>query len=49
MGPDTPPLGLVKTHQQIYQDQYAQSIAGFLGLKFKTNHPVGKEIGSVIH
>lgn len=48
MGPDTPPLGEVKTQEQIYQDQYAQSIAHFLGLNFATNHPVGKRIISVM-
>lgn len=49
MGPDTPPLGEVKAKEQIYQDQYAQSIARFLGLHFTANHPVGKPIESVMN
>lgn len=44
MGPDTPALGEMKRAEQIYQDQFAQSFAHFLGMEFKANHPVGKRI-----
>lgn len=47
MGPDTPALGEVKTKEQIYQDQFAQTIANLLGFKFIANHPVGEPVKSV--
>ncbi len=47
MGPDTPALGEVKQPEQLYQDQFAQSFAHFLGMEFKANHPVGKRIPSL--
>lgn len=47
MGPDTPALGEVKQQEQLYQDQFAQSFAHFLGMEFKANHPVGKRIPSL--
>ena len=48
IGPDTPSLGEVKTHSQIYQNQYAQTIANLLGFDFTSSHPVGKAIKSAI-
>ena len=48
MGPDTPALGEVSTAGQIYQDQYAQTIANLLGFEFTANHPVGLPVKSVI-
>lgn len=48
MGPDTPAIGEVKTQQQIYQEQFAQTIAHFLGLHFTANHPVALPVKSVI-
>jgi bisphosphoglycerate-independent phosphoglycerate mutase (AlkP superfamily) len=38
MGPDTKPLGLVKTSTPIYQKQIAPTIAAFLGLHFVPDH-----------
>lgn len=37
MGPDTKPLGEVKEDMQLYQNQMAKTLAGFLGLEY--NHP----------
>ncbi|MBT2619897.1 sulfatase-like hydrolase/transferase [Chryseobacterium sp. ISL-6] len=48
LGPDTPPSGEMKNTAQIYQDQIAQTIASLLGFTFKTNHPVGESIKSVV-
>lgn len=49
MGPDTKPSGEVKTAGQIYQDQFAQTIANLLGFQFAASHPVGEAVKSVIH
>jgi hypothetical protein len=48
MGPDTPAKGVMKTKEQIYQKQFAQTMAHFLGLEFKADHPVAKRIKSVV-
>lgn len=48
LGPDTPPLGELKTSGQIYQDQIAQTMANLLGFKFTANHPVEPPIKSVL-
>ena len=49
MGPDTKPLGEMKTKEQIYQTQYAKTIAGFLGLDYEVaEHKVGVAIKSVM-
>ena len=48
MGPDTAPLGEVKTTGQIYQDQFAQTIAHLLGFSFTANHPVGNPVDGVV-
>ena len=48
MGPDTPALGEVKNKGQIYQDQFAQTMANLLGFHFTANHPVGKPVNSVM-
>ena len=48
MGPDTPALGEVKTQEQIYQDQFAQTIAHLLGFRFTANHSVGEPVKSVM-
>ena len=44
MGPDTKPLGEIKYEEQIYQKQYAATIAALLGFTFKAEHPVGEPI-----
>jgi hypothetical protein len=44
MGPGIQPKGEVKTNQQLYQKQFAQTMASLLGLIFKAEHPVGEKI-----
>ncbi|WP_315815099.1 hypothetical protein [Paraflavitalea speifideaquila] len=48
MGPDSKPLGEVITPGQIYQDQFAQTIANLLGFQFTPGHPVGEAVKSVL-
>lgn len=48
MGPDTPATGEVKSTGQIYEDQFAQTIASLLGFKYEANHEVGKIIPGVV-
>ena len=48
MGPDTPALGEVKTQEQIYQEQFAQTIANLMGFHFTANHPVAAPVKSVM-
>lgn len=48
MGPDTPPLGEMKTPMQLYQKQFAQTIASFLGLHFSAEHPVAAAVSGVM-
>ncbi len=48
MGPDSKPLGEVKTATRIYQDQFAQTIANLLGFQFTPAHPVGAAVTSVL-
>lgn len=47
MGPDTKPLGEVKTPMQWYQKQLAATMAQLLGMKFIANHPVAEPILTV--
>jgi hypothetical protein len=47
MGPDTEPLGEIKTAGQLYQKQFASTIAGFLGFQFTANHSVAGPVASV--
>jgi hypothetical protein len=44
IGPDTKPLGEVKTQETLYQKQVAATIAKLLGFQFKAEHPVGDAI-----
>ena len=44
MGPGIKARGEVKASQQLFQKQFAQTIAGLLGLKFACEHPVGEKI-----
>lgn len=48
MGPGIKATGEMKQSGQLYQKQFAQTMAHLLGYTFKTNHPVGEEIKSVI-
>ena len=47
IGPDTKTLGEVKTAGQLYQKQYAATIAALLGLKFTAEHPIGEPIKDI--
>ena len=40
LGPDTPPLGEVKTAGQFYQNQVASTTAALLGLAYENDRPV---------
>jgi Type I phosphodiesterase / nucleotide pyrophosphatase len=42
IGPDTPALGEVKEEMQLYQNQMAKTLAGFLGLNFNVNENSGE-------
>ncbi len=46
MGPGTPASGEMKTDVQLYQKQFAQTIAKLLGYTFKADHPIADEIKS---
>lgn len=48
MGPGIPARGEVKTEMQLYQDQFAQTIAGMLGYSYKAKHPVSPAIKTVL-
>lgn len=47
LGPDTPAIGEVENHAQIYQDQLAQTMAHLLGFDFIADHPVNNKIEMV--
>lgn len=44
MGPEIAPKGEIKTNSQLYQKQFAQTLAKLMGYDFKTSHLVEKEI-----
>jgi len=48
MGPNISPSGEQKNNIQLFQDQFAQTIAKLLGLTYKASHPISPEIKSVI-
>ena len=48
MGPNIKPKGEVKTEGQIYQKQFAQTIAKVLGYTYKADHPIADEITAVL-
>jgi hypothetical protein len=47
LGPDIPAGGEMNTPAQLYQEQFAQTIARLMGYRFKTDHPVAQEIDQV--
>jgi len=49
MGPDSKPLGEVKSKGQLYQNQYAKTIAALLGFSFLSPNPIGEIIKSVFN
>lgn len=48
LGPDTPPLGEVKTDSQLYQNQIAKTIAAALGVNYTNERPVGEVIPTAL-
>ncbi len=44
MGPGVRPAGEIKSANQLYQKQFAQTIAEWLGLKFSAEHPVSESV-----
>ncbi|MEO9021474.1 MAG: hypothetical protein ABI237_01890 [Ginsengibacter sp.] len=49
MGPDTKPLGEIRTKEQIFQTQYATTIARLLGFDYSVfGHTVGEPVKSVM-
>lgn len=44
MGPGIKAKGELKNELQLYQKQFAQTIAALLGLEFKAEHPIGEKI-----
>lgn len=44
MGPEIAPKGEIKKEEQLYQEQFAQTISKFLGYTFVANHTIAKEI-----
>jgi hypothetical protein len=48
MGPGIPATGENKNNVQLYQDQFAQTIAKLMGFTYKAKHPVSPEIKSVL-
>jgi hypothetical protein len=48
IGPDTKKLGEVKEKNQLYQNQIAKTLAGFVGKEFKSDAAVGDIINSML-
>jgi hypothetical protein len=48
MGPGIPANGEMRNNIQLYQDQFAQTIAKLLGYTYKANHPISTEIKPVL-
>jgi len=48
MGPNISSSGEQKNNVQLFQDQFAQTIAKLLGYTYKASHPISPEIRSVI-
>jgi len=44
MGPDTPERGELRESMQLYQEQFAQTIAKLMGYTYKAAHPIANEI-----
>ncbi len=47
IGPDTEGLGVIKTGEQLYQNQIAATVAALLGLNYENDKQVGKPIQSI--
>jgi hypothetical protein len=48
MGPEIAAKGEIKTEGQLYQKQFAQTIAKIMGYNFTTTHPVANEITELL-
>lgn len=48
MGPEIEAKGEINTASQLYQKQFAQTIARIMGYDFKTSHPVENEIPNLL-
>lgn len=44
MGPDSPVRGEIKDNVQLYQQQFAQTIAKLMGFTYEANHPIAGAI-----
>lgn len=49
MGPGIKATGEMKEPMQLYQKQFAQTMANLLGYNFTAEHPIGEAIKSVIN
>ena len=49
IGPDTEPLGEIKTAGQFYQNQFARTVATFLGVDYTGDGKAGAAIDTVIN
>jgi hypothetical protein len=49
LGPDSKPVGEIKTVGQLYQNQFAKTIAALLGITFAADHPTGEPVLSVLN
>jgi hypothetical protein len=47
MGPGIAAKGEIKTPMQLYQKQFAQTMASLLGFTFKAEHPIGERIDAI--
>lgn len=48
MGPLIEAKGEMKNENQLYQNQFAQTMAKIMGYTFEANHPIAKEISGVV-
>jgi len=48
IGPDTTPAGEVSTHTQLYQKQWAPTMAALLGFEFKPEHGTAEPVSTVV-
>ena len=44
MGPDTPVRGELSSEMQLYQQQFAQTIARLMGYTYTAKHPIADAI-----
>ena len=47
IGPEIAPKGEIKTESQLYQKQFAQTIAKIMGYTFTAEHPVANEVKEI--